>query len=175
MIAIAALGALKRDAFVSLLGEVYEHSPWVAEAAFERAPFAARADLHAAMEAAVAGADRPRQLALLRAHPELAGRDALRGEITAHSMREQGGSGLLDGPAPAVARMQDLNRAYADRFGFPFIIAVRGLDRDAILARLEQRLGNGPDAERAEALRQVGRIAALRLEALVADEDRVAD
>lgn len=168
MITIAALNALARDAFVDLLAEVYEHSPWVPEAAFDRGPFAGRADLHAAMEATVAGADRVRQLALLRAHPELAGRAAQRGELTAHSGREQAGSGLLGGPSPAVARLRDLNRAYAERFGFPFIIAVRGLDRDAILARLEQRLGNPPETERAEALRQVGRIAALRLEALFA-------
>jgi 2-oxo-4-hydroxy-4-carboxy-5-ureidoimidazoline decarboxylase len=168
MIAIAALNALPRDAFVALLGEVYEHSPWVAEAACGRRPFASRAELHAAMEAAVAGSDPERQLALLRAHPELAGRAALRGELTAHSAREQGGSGLLGAPASSVERMQALNRAYAERFGFPFIIAVRGLDRDAILARLEARLGNAPEAERAEALRQVGRIAALRLEALIA-------
>jgi 2-oxo-4-hydroxy-4-carboxy-5-ureidoimidazoline decarboxylase len=169
VITITALNDLSRDAFVALLAEVYEHSPWVPEEAFDRGPFAARADLHAAMEAVVAGADRPRQLALLRAHPELAGRAAQRGELTAHSTCEQAGSGLLSGPSPEVTRLRDLNRAYAERFGFPFIIAVRGLDRDAILARLEQRLGNPPEPERAEALRQVGRIASLRLEARVAD------
>ncbi|QGY03416.1 2-oxo-4-hydroxy-4-carboxy-5-ureidoimidazoline decarboxylase [Methylobacterium mesophilicum SR1.6/6] len=169
MIPLPTLNDLSRDAFVTLLAEVYEHSPWVPEAAFDRGPFAARADLHAAMEAVVAGADRPRQLALLRAHPELAGRAAQQGELTAHSTREQAGSGLLSGPSPEVARLQALNRAYAERFGFPFIIAVRGLDRDAILARLEQRLGNPPETERDEALLQVGRIAGLRLEALVAD------
>lgn len=169
MIALADLNALPRQAFVSLLAEVYEHSPWVAEAAYSRAPFASRHDLHGAMEAAVAGADEARRLALLRAHPELAGRAALRGELTAHSMSEQGGSGLLAAPAASVERLQDLNRAYADKFGFPFIIAVRGLDRETILARLEERLHNTPEAERREALRQVGRIAALRLEALVED------
>jgi 2-oxo-4-hydroxy-4-carboxy-5-ureidoimidazoline decarboxylase len=168
VITTAALNDLSRDTFVALLAEVYEHSPWVPEAAFDRGPFAARADLHTAMEAAVAGAGRARQLALLRAHPELAGRAAQRGALTAHSSREQAGSGLLGVPSPEVARLQDLNRAYAERFGFPFIVAVRGLDRDAILARLERRLGNPPEVERDEALRQVGRIAALRLEALVA-------
>lgn len=167
MIAIADLNALPRDAFVARLGAIYEHSPWVAEAAFGRRPFASRGDLHAAMEAIVAQADPARQLALLRAHPELAGRAALGGELTPHSLSEQGGSGLLEAPAEAVARMQALNRAYSDRFGFPFIIAVRGLDREAILAALEQRLTHSPEAERAEALRQVGRIAALRLESAV--------
>ncbi len=168
MIALAAVNALPPDAFVSMLAGTYEHSPWVAEAVAGGRPFASREALHAAMEAAVAGADADRQLTLLRAHPELAGRAALRGELTAHSAREQGGSGLLEAPAPAVARMQALNRAYAERFGFPFIIAVKGLDRATILARLEARLGHAPDVERAEALRQVGRIAALRLDALIA-------
>ena len=116
----------------------------------------------------MAKADEARKLALLRAHPELAGRAAQRGELTAHSRNEQDGSGLLAAPVDAVARMQSLNRAYSDQFGFPFIIAVKGLDRETILARLEERLENDAEAERAEALRQVGRIAALRLEALIA-------
>ena len=169
MIAIAALNDLPRGEFVARLAEIYEHSPWVAEAAYAHRPFASRAALHAAMEAAVAGADEGHRLALLRAHPELASRAALRGELTAHSMSEQGGSGLLEAPASSVERMQALNAAYSEKFGFPFIIAVKGLDRDTILARLEARLGNTPEAERQEALRQVGRIGALRLEALIAD------
>lgn len=169
MIAIAALNALPQDEFVARLAEIYEHSPWVAEAASAQRPFASRAALHAAMEAAVAEAGEDRRLALLRAHPELASRAALRGELTAHSMSEQGGSGLLEAPAPSVERMQALNAAYSAKFGFPFIIAVKGLDRDTILARLEARLAHSPDAERAEALQQVGRIGALRLEALIAD------
>lgn len=169
MIAIAALNELPKAEFVARLAEIYEHSPWVAEAAFAHRPFASRAALHAAMEAAVADADEERRLALLRAHPELASRAALRGELTAHSLSEQGGSGLLEAPVTAVERMQALNAAYSEKFGFPFIIAVKGLDRDMILARLEARLGHSPEAERAEALRQVGRIAALRLEAPIAD------
>lgn len=169
MIAVSDLNALSREAFVSRLAEVYEHSPWVADAAFAQKPFASRDALHRAMEAVVAGAEEARQLALLRAHPELAGQAALRGELTAHSTREQGGSGLLAAPPESVERMQMLNRAYSQKFGFPFIIAVKGLDRETILARLEERLHNTPATERAEALRQVGRIAALRLDALVED------
>jgi 2-oxo-4-hydroxy-4-carboxy-5-ureidoimidazoline decarboxylase len=169
VIAIAALNDLPRGEFVARLAEIYEHSPWVAEAAYAHRPFASRAALHAAMEAAVAGADEGHRLALLRAHPELASRAAFRGELTAHSLSEQGGSGLLEAPASSVERMQALNAAYSEKFGFPFIIAVKGIDRDTILARLEARLGNIPEAERQEALRQVGRIGALRLEALIAD------
>ncbi|MFC6792289.1 2-oxo-4-hydroxy-4-carboxy-5-ureidoimidazoline decarboxylase [Methylobacterium komagatae] len=167
MTALSELNALPQDAFVARLAEIYEHSPWVAEAACAKRPFASREALHGAMEAVVAGADEDRKLALLRAHPELAGRAAQRGELTAHSRSEQDGSGLLAAPVDAVARMQSLNRAYSDQFGFPFIIAVKGLDRETILARLEERLENDAEAERAEALRQVGRIAALRLEALI--------
>jgi 2-oxo-4-hydroxy-4-carboxy-5-ureidoimidazoline decarboxylase len=169
MTTIADLNALPRDTFVARLSEIYEHSPWVAEAAAGRRPFASRAALHGAMEAAVAEAGEDAQLALLRAHPELAGRAALKGDLTSHSLSEQGASGLLEAPVGSVERLQSLNRAYSERFGFPFIIAVRGLDREAILARLEARLHNAPEEERAEALRQVGRIAALRLEALIAE------
>ncbi|GJD35771.1 2-oxo-4-hydroxy-4-carboxy-5-ureidoimidazoline decarboxylase [Methylobacterium aerolatum] len=167
MIALSDLNALPRDAFVAKLAEIYEHSPWVAEAVAGQRPFASRTALHGAMEAVVAGAEEARQLALLRAHPELAGRAAQRGDLTAHSRSEQSGSGLLTAPADTVERIQALNRAYAETFGFPFIIAVKGLDRETILARLEERLQNGAGAEREEALRQVGRIAALRLEALI--------
>ncbi|MGC5780551.1 2-oxo-4-hydroxy-4-carboxy-5-ureidoimidazoline decarboxylase [Methylobacterium sp. NFXW15] len=167
MTALSELNALPQDAFVARLAEIYEHSPWVAEAVSAQRPFASRAALHGAMEAVVARADEARKLALLRAHPELAGRAAQRGELTAHSRDEQDGSGLLTAPVDAIARMQSLNRAYSDQFGFPFIIAVKGLDRETILARLEERLENDAKAERAEALRQVGRIAALRLEALI--------
>ncbi|GJD92549.1 MULTISPECIES: 2-oxo-4-hydroxy-4-carboxy-5-ureidoimidazoline decarboxylase [Methylobacterium] len=167
MISLSRLNAVDRSTFVSLLGEIYEHSPWVAEAAFTRRPFATRDELRDAMSAVVAQADPERQLALLRAHPELAGRAAIRGELTTHSADEQEASGLLNGSSEELRRIQDLNRAYGETFGFPFVIAVKGMDRSAIIAALERRLGNPPDEERLEALRQVSRIAAFRLEAAV--------
>ena len=167
MIPLAELNAATREAFVGHLGGVFEHSPWVAERAHDRRPFATRDALHAAMVAAVEEAGPERQLALLRAHPELAGRAVVRGEMTEHSKEEQGGSGLLDCSPEEFARLQELNRAYGERFGFPFIVAVRGLDRAAIIAAFERRLGNTREAEMAEALRQVTRIAGLRLAALV--------
>lgn len=163
MITLADLNDASRDTFVAHLGGVFEHSPWVAERAYDRRPFASRDALHAAMVAAVEDAGAARQLALLRAHPELAGRAAVRGEMTEHSTREQGGSGLLDCSPEEFARLQELNRAYGERFGFPFIIAVRGLDRAGILAAFERRLGNTRDAEMAEALRQIARITGLRI------------
>ena len=169
MIPLAELNAAPREDFVARLDGVFEHSPWVAERAFERRPFATRQALHAAMVRAVEEAGPERQLALIRAHPELAGRAAVRGEMTDFSKQEQGGSGLLDCSPEEFARLQDLNRRYVEKFGFPFIIAVRGLDRAAIMEAFARRVENTPEAEMAEALRQIARIAGLRLEGL-ADE-----
>lgn len=170
MIPLAQLNAASREDFVAQLGAIFEHSPWVADRAYERRPFAARDALLAAMVAAVDEAGPERQLALLRAHPELAGRAAARGEIAPLSVGEQRGSGLIDGAPPdELARLRALNEAYAEKFGFPFIIAVRGLDRAAILDTLARRLGNTPESEFAEALRQVARIAGFRLAAAISE------
>lgn len=163
MIPLADLNAATRDAFVGHLGGIFEHSPWVAERVLDRRPFASRDALHAAMVGAVQEAGPERQLALLRAHPELAGRAAVQGEMTEHSKGEQGGSGLLDCSPEEFARLQELNRAYGEKFGFPFIVAVRGLDRAAIVETFARRLENTREAEMAEALRQVACIAGLRL------------
>jgi len=167
MTSLAELNAATREAFVERLGGVFEHSPWVAERVYDRKPFATRDALHAAMVSAVEEAGPERQLVLLRAHPELAGRAAVRGEMTTFSMDEQGGSGLLNCSPEELARLQELNRAYAEKFGFPFIIAVRGLDRGAIIATFERRLGNEREAEIAEALRQIARITDFRLAGLL--------
>ena len=157
------LNALDRTAFVQALGGIYEHSPWVAEAAWPRRPYASLAALHAAMDAAVAAAGSEAQLALIRAHPELAGKAAIRGELTEASTREQRGAGLDQCSAAEYARLTALNAAYRERFGFPFIVAVRGHTRQSIIDAMAQRLQHALAAEIAEALRQVGRIAALRL------------
>lgn len=167
MMPLAELNAASREAFVERLGGVFEHSPWVAERAYDRRPFATRAALHAAMVRAVEEAGAERQLELIRAHPELAGRAAVRGEMTDFSKQEQGGSGLLGCSPEEFARLQDLNRRYAEKFGFPFIVAVRGLDRAAIIEAFARRLENTRAAEVAEALRQIARIAGLRLDAIV--------
>ena len=173
MIPLSELNAASREDFVARLGGVFEHSPWVAERAFAHRPFATRAALHAALVRAVEEAGTERRLALIRAHPELAGRAAVRGEMTDFSKEEQGGSGLLDCSPEEFARLQDLNRRYVEKFGFPFIIAVRGLDRAAIVEAFARRSENPPEAEMAEALRQIARIAGLRLKGLV-DEGRAA-
>lgn len=163
MIPLAELNDATRETFVGHLGGVFEHSPWVAERAYDRRPFATRDALHAAMVAAVEEAGPERQLALFRAHPELAGRAAVQGEMTEHSTQEQGGSGLLNCSPEEFARLQKLNREYNEKFGFPFIVAVRGLDRAAIIETFARRLENTPEAEMAEALRQIARITGLRI------------
>lgn len=169
MMTLADLNASTREAFVAYLGGAFEHSPWVAERAYDSLPLRTRADLHAAMAAAVWDAGEEQRVALLRAHPELAGRAAVQGEMTDFSTREQGGSGLLDCSPQELAQLQGLNRSYAVKFGFPFIIAVKGLDRAGIVEAFVRRLGNSPEAEVSEALQRVERIAGLRLAALVED------
>ena len=167
MIELDALNALDRAAFVRELGAVFEHSPWVAEGAFARRPFASVEALHRAMCEVVAGAGDEAQLALIRAHPQLAGRAAIRGELTDASRREQGGAGLDQCTPEEFAQLHVLNDAYERRFGFPFILAVRGHTRATILASMALRLDNEPATERAEALRQIERIAMFRLGDLV--------
>jgi 2-oxo-4-hydroxy-4-carboxy-5-ureidoimidazoline decarboxylase len=161
------LNARDRRGFVVALGGVFEDSPWVAEAAWPRHPFATLDALYRAMVDAVRAAGEDAQLALIRAHPELAGKAAVRGELTADSTAEQSGAGLTQCSPEEFARLQELNRAYNTKFGFPFIIAVKGLDRAAIIERFTERLERDRAAEFEEALQQIARIAWLRLEALV--------
>lgn len=166
-ISLAELNALPVDAFVERLGGVFEHSPWVAAGVAEARPFTSVEALHRAMAAVVAAAGRDAQLALIRAHPELAGRAAIAGELTAASTQEQQGAGL-DRCTPAeFAELQALNAAYRERFGFPFIIAVRGHSRQSIIASLRTRLAHEAEREFAEALAQIERIAELRLAAMI--------
>lgn len=164
--AIEALSALPQTDFVALLGGIFENSPWVAERAYAERPFGGVDALHEAMCAAVAAAGSEAQLALLREHPDLAGRAALAGELTAASSAEQSGAGLDRLTEPEYGRFHDLNRRYRERFGFPFILAVKGHDKTSVLAAFERRLGNDADTERQTALEQVCRIARFRLEAL---------
>ena len=157
------LNALTDVDFETALGGVFEHSPWVAQRVCAQRPFASREALHAAMCATVAAAGEDAQLRLIRAHPQLAGKAAIRGELTAASTSEQSGAGLGQCSPDEFARINALNDAYQDRFGFPFILAVRGHDRASIIASMAVRLERDRDSEIAEALRQIERIAALRL------------
>ncbi|MBC3883721.1 2-oxo-4-hydroxy-4-carboxy-5-ureidoimidazoline decarboxylase [Undibacterium griseum] len=155
--------------FVQYLGGVFEHSPWVAQAVLPQRPFASVADLHAAMAAAVRTADAAAHLRLIRAHPELAGKAAIRGELTAESTREQSGAGLDQCSPQEFAELQRLNAEYTKKFGFPFIIAVRGHDRQSIIRHFTQRLAAEPAAEMQECIEQIVRIGGFRLADLVAD------
>ena len=164
---LAQLSALDGEDFVAAVGAVFEHSPWVMRRAWARRPFADRAALTAALTATLQAASRDEQLALMCAHPELAGKAAIRGELTADSAREQAGAGLNACTPAEFTELQALNLAYRQRFGWPFIIAVTGLSRADILAAMRQRLARAPEDEFAEALSQIVRIANIRLNALL--------
>jgi 2-oxo-4-hydroxy-4-carboxy-5-ureidoimidazoline decarboxylase len=149
--------------FVRALGEVYENSPWVAERAFARRPFANLAALFDAMAAAVAAASDDEKLELVRSHPDLAGRAALADDLTPSSRVEQGALGLNQLSAAEYDRFEKLNETHSEKFGFPFVICVRRQTRDALLAEFERRLKNTPAQELATALKEIDMIARLRL------------
>lgn len=153
--------------FTRMLEAIFEHSPWIAERAASHRPFHTVEALHAAMVEEIEAAGETAQLALLRAHPELAGKAAVRGELTAESTREQGGVGLDQCSPEEFARLQKLNADYNLKFGFPFIVAVRGHTRASIIALFEQRLAKDRTSEMRECLRQVYRIGLLRLQDLL--------
>ena len=157
------INALSLQEFRDRLGSIFEHSPWVAERVWPQRPFAIVDRLHGAMCAAVAQAEHTEQLALIRAHPQLAGKAAVHGELTDASTREQRGAGLDQCSPAEFADITRLNDAYQEKYGFPFIIAVRGHTRLSIIEAMTTRLANTPDTEFAEALRQIERIAAFRL------------
>ena len=149
-------------------GDVYEHSPWVAEAAWQHG----LTDAHDAPDALAAlmglmlqQASSEQQIKVIQAHPDLAGKAAMAGELTQDSTSEQAGAGLDQCSPEEFARFEYLNTAYKEKFGFPFVIAVKGLDRHDILAAFEERLNNDPATERKTAIEQIIRIARFRLRA----------
>ncbi|SAL13635.1 OHCU decarboxylase [Caballeronia choica] len=161
------LNALPAETFVTVLSGIFEHSPWVAEAAVSQRPFASVAALHATMSGAVEAAGEGPQLALINAHPELAGKAAVRGELTEESTREQSGAGLNLCTQEEFDRLQALNASYREKFGFPFILAVRGYDRHGIIANFEKRVNHSRAEELRESLDQIYRIARFRLDDLI--------
>lgn len=163
---------MPREAFVARFGGVYEHSPWVAARVYDRGLSAsedAPDGLAAAMAVVVAAADDEAKLALIRAHPDLAGRAAIAGELTASSKSEQAGAGLDQCTPDEYRRFQELNAAYKEKFGFPFILAVAGRTRKDVLAAFEARLARDRDAEFSTALAEIDKIARLRLRAMAKD------
>jgi OHCU decarboxylase len=175
MTTLAHLNSCDTATFVDALRGIYEHSPWIPESAAGQRPFTSLAALKLALQEAVTQASEDEQLSLLRAHPELAGKAAIAGELTAESTGEQAASGLDRCSPEEFASLHRLNTAYNAKFGFPFILAVKGptgkgLTRLAIIATFERRLKHRRQDELQEALRQVHRIAEIRLNALLGVE-----
>jgi 2-oxo-4-hydroxy-4-carboxy-5-ureidoimidazoline decarboxylase len=164
MPSIADLNQTDSAAFTAALGHLFEHSPWVAEETWPRRPFRDAAHLHAELCATMRAAAPERQLVLIRAHPDLAGRLALAGRLTAESTREQASAGLDQLSADELAGFQKLNDRYRARFEFPFIICARLNARAAILAAMQLRLANSPSEELTAALAEIEKIAWLRLQ-----------
>ncbi|MBP0631425.1 2-oxo-4-hydroxy-4-carboxy-5-ureidoimidazoline decarboxylase [Cupriavidus sp. AcVe19-1a] len=164
---LAQLNTMPVAEFVQVLGGIYEHSPWFAEAAATQRPFADAAALAQALRSAVDEAGEAAQLKLVRAHPELAGKAAVRGELTDESTREQSGAGLNLCTPEEFDRLQALNATYNQKFGFPFILAVRGYDRHGIIAEFARRVENSPKEELQTCINQIHRIAQFRLDDLV--------
>lgn len=158
------VNAMPHGEFVAEFGDIAEHSPWVAERAAAARPFAGRREMIAAFAEAVQSSGEAARLRLLNAHPDLAGKAALAGDITADSRNEQAGAGLDTLTADEFARFTRLNDAYKDKFGFPFIFAVKGATKHDILDAFDERIGHDREREFATAIAQVCRILRFRLE-----------
>jgi 2-oxo-4-hydroxy-4-carboxy-5-ureidoimidazoline decarboxylase len=161
------INAMDRAAFVVKFGAIFEKSPWVAEEAWEKRPFASLDDMHAGMVAVVTNAPATRQLALLQAHPDLAGKEAQAGTMTASSVAEQASAGLNSLSPAEMTELSGLNAAYKAKFGFPFIIAVRMHTKEGIFFEFKRRLQNNTQTEFANDLQNVYIITRLRLNKLL--------
>jgi 2-oxo-4-hydroxy-4-carboxy-5-ureidoimidazoline decarboxylase len=161
------INAMDRAAFVQKFGGIFENSPWVAEKAWEKRPFGSLDDMHAAMVTVAKYAPAAMQLALLQSHPDLAGREATAGTMTASSIAEQASAGLDALSHAEMVQMSDLNAAYKKKFGFPFIIAVRMHTKEGILFEFNRRLANDTQTEFANDLQNVYIITRLRLNKLL--------
>ena len=161
---LSDLNEMSDARFVEVLGDIFEHSPWVAEAVAEHRPFQSLRSLHSRMCESVYDAGKRRQAELIRAHPDLAGKAARAGDVTDESAEEQKGAGLDRLSDEEFERFEKLNSAYRNRFGFPFIICARENDKHSILEAFEKRLENSDEEEFAQALREIAKIARYRLD-----------
>jgi 2-oxo-4-hydroxy-4-carboxy-5-ureidoimidazoline decarboxylase len=168
MISLAEVNAMAHTAFIERFGDAAEHAPWVAEQAARRRPFASRDTMIAAFQAVIREAGEAEQLRLIRAHPDLAGRATVAGELTEDSRTEQAGAGLDRLTPDEFARFCDLNSRYRTRFAMPFIFAVKNATKQQILQGFAERLGNDLETEQANALDQVCRIVGFRIAVRVA-------
>lgn len=165
----ARLNALSRDEFVRIVGPVFEHSPWIAEATWSKRPFSSVEGLHRALCEFVTSAGEEKQLALIRAHPDLVGRAALAGTLTPQSTNEQASAGLDALQPEEIFIFQKNNAEYQERFGFPFVICARLKQKEAILNGFKARLKNSRPQEIQTALAEIFKIAELRLRDLTDD------
>jgi 2-oxo-4-hydroxy-4-carboxy-5-ureidoimidazoline decarboxylase len=163
MTTLSQLNTAPRVVFTAALGHLFEHSPWVADETWPKQPFRDAVHLHAELCATMRAASPDRQLALIRAHPDLAGRLARQNQLTAESTREQASAGLDRLTDAELAAFQSLNAAYLARFGFPFIICARLSNKSAILAAMQTRIANSTIVEFTTALGEIEKIASLRL------------
>jgi 2-oxo-4-hydroxy-4-carboxy-5-ureidoimidazoline decarboxylase len=163
-----AVNAMDRSGFVAALGSTFEHSPWVTEKAWALRPFASLDALHAAMMDVVLDAPRGTQVAFLRGHPELAGKEAQAGTMTSESLGEQASAGLNALSQGEMAELRELNARYRERHGFPFIVAARRHSKTEIFKLFRSRLAQDSEFELNEALAQIACITRLRVEARVA-------
>ena len=160
---LSQLNQMSQSEFTDTLGAVFEDSPWVAQKAWQKRPFANLDSLHQGMVKVVQAATPDEQLALIRLHPDLGNK----AKMSESSVKEQAGVQLDQLNSEDFARFQSLNNAYKNRFGFPFIVAVRNQTKDSILEAFERRLNNSVDRERAQALAEIAQIARFRLEEII--------
>jgi 2-oxo-4-hydroxy-4-carboxy-5-ureidoimidazoline decarboxylase len=160
---LAELNRLNEQDFIRIVGPMFEHSPWIAESAWSERPFGDVEHLHQALCRTVQNAGREKQLALIRAHPDLVGRAALAGTLTKESTGEQASAGLNKLSVEEIALFLQQNAAYREKFGFPFVICARLNKKEAIVAGFERRLKNSREEEIRAALEEIFKIAELRL------------
>jgi 2-oxo-4-hydroxy-4-carboxy-5-ureidoimidazoline decarboxylase len=166
-IPLAILNGLDQQKFVQIIGPVFEHSPWIAELAWNKKPFTDFENLHHALCETVKSSSEEKQLALIRAHPDLVGRLALAGQLTRESTNEQSSAGLDKLSPDEIEFFQKQNAAYQEKFGFPFVICARLNKKEAILKGFESRLKNSREQEISTALAEIFKIAELRLRDLL--------
>ena len=160
------INQLDPSRYLELFGPLYEHSPWIAQGALAGRPFVSIGAFHAALTEVVRHADTAAKLALVRAHPQLAGAEAQAGALTSASNHEQNSAGLHQCSASELARLRDLNGRYLAKFGFPFVMAVKGRTRQEILDALELRLARTGQQELDQCLTEIDKIAWIRLSAM---------
>jgi len=164
---LKGLNQLSQQDFVEILGGIFEHSPWVAELAFKQLPFASVEVLLQSMSDIVRSSSEEKRLTLIRNHPELAGKEADEGTLTEDSKKEQSGAGLNQCSAEELELLRDLNRRYSEKFEFPFVVAVTGLNKHQIIAAMQSRLENNRQDEFATSINEICKIGKIRLDALI--------